>query len=162
MMWQFTKLKKSASGIIVPLSIAYHSGKPYKNLRNKIQSINGEWTFQFFDRTPDSIFGDDIKTRNSIIFFKRNNSSENSITSSTFKRWNSRNRVALFNNLKSIKLKSIKIKNLIPKIGTSIEFDVYKNLQFQRNNLKRIAHKIRLRDLNKYNKVRPYPTISRS
>ena len=100
MMWQFTKLKKSASGIIVPLSIAYHSGKPYKNLRNKIQSINGEWTFQFFDRTPDSIFGDDIKTRNSIIFFKRNNSSENSITSSTFKRWNSRNRVALFNNLK--------------------------------------------------------------
>lgn len=139
MMWKFAKKTSSASGMIIPLSIAYHSGKAYKALRCAIQNTQGEWTFHFFDRTPDSIFGDDIKTRNAIIFFKQNDTSKNRIKSTELIRWNSRNRSSLFENLQAQSLQSISIEKLIPKIGCKEELSAYQTLRSHRNKISDIG-----------------------
>lgn len=135
MMWRFTQPDNSLSGMIVPLSIAYHSGKAYKALRDNIKNINGEWTFHFFDRTPDSLFGDDVKTRNTIMFFKRDKYSINTIKSSQLQRWNSRNRSSLFKKLEIQSIRSIPIRDFIPKIGTEEEFVVYQSLSSFQNQI---------------------------
>lgn len=137
MMWRFTKHDPARGGMIVPLSIAYSSGKPLKTLRYAIQNIKGEWTFYFFDRTPDSIFGDNIKTRNAIVFFRRDEDSQSIINTSSFLRWTSRNRVSLFENLRAQTLDSISIENFIPKIGTGIEMATYKLLLSKREKVRK-------------------------
>lgn len=60
--------KKSNNGCIIPLSLSYHSGSSFVKGREIIEKAGGEWFFSFYDRSPDSLFGDKIKTRNSIFF----------------------------------------------------------------------------------------------
>lgn len=55
--------------MIVPISLVTSSKANFKHLRNYIQNKNGSVEFWNFDRTPDSLFGDDVKTRNTIFFY---------------------------------------------------------------------------------------------
>ena len=62
----------SASGaMVIPLSIAFSGGQQYVAMRQLIEQTSGTWKFSFFDREPHALFGEDVKTRNTIITWKR-------------------------------------------------------------------------------------------
>lgn len=115
-----------SSGMIVPLSISYTEGIASTKIRKLIELDEGSWEFNFFDRSPDSLFGDDVKTRNAIVFRWKEN--RKSIYTTNLNRWNSRQRDELFKCIKTIPLNGININNWIPKISTQGEIEVLKKL----------------------------------
>ncbi|MFW6015555.1 MAG: Eco57I restriction-modification methylase domain-containing protein [bacterium] len=130
--------EQSSSGLIVPLSFSYNSKKDYKLLRKKISGENATWEMAFFDRSPDSIFGDNVKTRVAIIFRLKDNEKNNSIQTTKLLRWNSNNRDKLFNEIKFSPAMQTNISDYIPKIQTPLELSCYKKLY---------NHKLRLKDI---------------
>lgn len=66
--WPFWELVARATswtgraGVVLPLSIAYRND-PAARAARRAAFATGSWEFRFFDRTPDAIFGDDIKQR---------------------------------------------------------------------------------------------------
>ena len=133
MMWNFTNKRYARAGMVLPLSLAYHSGKDFCSLRRTILA-KGSWHFSFFDRTPDSLFGDDIKTRNCIAIadFSGN---RKSIATTNLRRWNSQNRECLFSNIMFTELNGLSIERLIPKIGSEQELMIYKLLMDRKKRL---------------------------
>jgi len=133
MMWRFANSSYSTSAMVLPLSIAFHSGEEFRQLRKNIQSIGGSWRFQFFDRTPDSLFGDLIKTRNCIVFAEllHKCKGRSQITTTPLVRWNSRKRKEMFASNHSVSLREFPIERCIPKLGSELEIRVYKRLRSQ-------------------------------
>ncbi|MFC1942532.1 Eco57I restriction-modification methylase domain-containing protein [Chloroflexota bacterium] len=130
MLWNFSNSNRCSGGMILPLSISYSSFSQIKRLRKAIQNIPGNWRFVFFDRTPDSLFGDDVKTRNAIVLWERNEkTNETSISTSTLLRWNSRKRSLLFDDIHNVNIRPLTITKLIPKLGTQLELVTYRKLR---------------------------------
>jgi len=126
MMWKFGSRKKVSGGMVLPMSIAYSTSPEIRRLRGEIEKISGEWRFYFFDRTPDSLFGDEVKTRNTIVLWR--NGSENKLCrlqTGPLLRWSSRSRTGLFENITTTDLPDCSIRQLIPKLGSTLERDVY-------------------------------------
>ena len=57
-----------AGSLVLPLSIASNVGPQFAAARQLIQETAGQWRFAFFDREPQALFGEDVKTRNAIVF----------------------------------------------------------------------------------------------
>ncbi|NJN93155.1 MAG: SAM-dependent DNA methyltransferase [Anaerolineales bacterium] len=106
-------------GIVIPLSIAYSSRREFQQLRQFL-SIGGRiWRFAHFDRTPDSLFGDDVKTRCTIVLLER--SQQKFYYTTHLMRWSSRSRYKLFDGIRFAKVcTSVPICG-IPKIGSDFE-----------------------------------------
>ena len=68
MMWRLTKPGHNAASLVVPLSIAYHQGGDYTGCRQAMVAKGSTWRCAFFDREPHVLFGEDVKTRNAILF----------------------------------------------------------------------------------------------
>ena len=68
MMWQLARPGRSASGMVVPLSLGCSRRTQLTALRRAIAASGGRWRFAFFDREPHALFGEDVKTRNTIAF----------------------------------------------------------------------------------------------
>jgi hypothetical protein len=114
-------------GMVVPLSLTYSSNEKFRKLRKYIQGKNASIEFWNFDRTPDSLFGDDVKTRNTIIFYK--NANKTQIKSTPLHRWNSRNRDQLFNSIPIWQIDdNIQISQGVPKIGDKIGVQILNNI----------------------------------
>ncbi|MDI6917610.1 MAG: hypothetical protein QMC80_07420, partial [Thermoplasmatales archaeon] len=130
MMWLFCNSKRRSCSIVCPLSLTYNSGKPFINIRKQLSKKKGDWYFANFDRTPDSLFGDDVKTRNTIILHNLNyqNSNSTSFYTTSLLRWNSRKRDSFFESISFTELKRNNTTQLIPKIGSKIEMEVYNAL----------------------------------
>jgi len=136
MMWRFANPRKASGGIILPMSIAYSKSTQIQRLRKAIQGVHGDWRFTFFDRTPDSLFGDDVKTRNAVILWDRNTLSKRSrILTGPLLKWNSRNRNELFDNINNVDLGTGSINEFIPKLGTILELESFNILQNIKNSL---------------------------
>ncbi|MEW6619300.1 MAG: N-6 DNA methylase [bacterium] len=135
-MWSVCKPQHSAGAIVVPLSITYNTGREFCKIREDIMNINRICYFTNFDRTPDSLFGDDVKTRNTIIFIDQNKNNKKSIFTTPLLRWNSRNRTSLFKNITHTCLENLNIKQSIPKIGTDFEKTLYFKLLNRKSRLR--------------------------
>jgi len=108
-----------SASVVVPLSLAYNHSTPFRALREQMEQAGGAWRFTFFDRTPDSIFGDDIKQRVAIAHYRKGR--PYAIETSGLVRWTSRTRVDLFTSLTWTPLGAQSIANGIPKINGSRE-----------------------------------------
>lgn len=115
-------------GMILPLSLAYSSNRSIQKLRDIIDSTKGNWFFSFYDRSPDSLFGDNIKTRNCIAIADFSDKDNVSIASTKLIRWNSKIRNALFEKVDYQDLNNLTIQKYIPKISTSVEYNTFKLL----------------------------------
>ena len=140
MMWRFARSDYARAGMVVPLSIAYHSGPCFRALRSAIEQSGARWRFAFFDRTPDSLFGDDVKTRNSVVLMEFQRAGKTTIETGPLQRWNSRNRSSLFTTMKYTPLGQASIRELIPKLGSRIEVSVYRMLRRGREKLGTLWH----------------------
>lgn len=125
----------SCSALILPLSICYSQGTEFVRLRNKIQNDNSTWTFINYDRSPDSLFGDQVKTRNTILF-KNNTETTTDIFTSNLQRWTSVNRDSLFTNYDLCNISEISISKCVPKISHTIEKNVYERIRSGTSNLR--------------------------
>lgn len=133
MMWAFANKHYARAGMVLPLSIAYCSSKEFIKLRRSMVE-NGNWRFAFFDRSPDSLFGDDVKTRNCIALADFT-CADKTIQTTTLRRWNSQNRSNLFVDVPFTKLNAIPIDHLIPKLGSEQEVLIYKELKRHKEKL---------------------------
>lgn len=110
----------SCSALILPLSICYSQGGEFVRLRSRIQNDAASWTFMNYDRSPDSLFGDQIKTRNTILF-RSNIEPTTDIFTTTLQRWTSANRSSLFTNYMLCDISGISLSERVPKISTVVE-----------------------------------------
>lgn len=110
----------SCSSLVLPLSVCYSQVSSFVNLRSRILGDDASWYFYNFDRSPDSLFGDQVKTRNTIIFrVKGRNKGQK--WSTNLQRWASENRNGLFKRIEGIDITNCFSKECIPKISSDIE-----------------------------------------
>lgn len=116
MLATLSNLQHGAGGMVVPMSVAYSTRKECQAARKFMRS-GDKWWLAHFDRTPDSLFGDDVKTRNTIIFFARPKNCDGTIYTTNLIRWSSRSRTELFNSISFSRTPPSLCFDLIPKVG---------------------------------------------
>lgn len=131
----------SCSALILPLSVCYSQGSEFVQLRNKIQSDRTTWTFMNYDRSPDSLFGDQVKTRNTILF-RQKAKSTTGIFTTNLQRWTSTNRIRLFTNYALCNISGMSISKYVPKISLDIEKASYKRICSGSSNLYSLFERI--------------------
>lgn len=126
MMWQFTKPGYNAAALVTPLSIAFHRGVQYQECRRAMSRVGGRWQFAFFDREPHALFGEEVKTRNAILFRtesvdtpKRGQAAD--IETGPLRKWTSRTRADLFQRIDFTALGSLEITTGIPKLSGTLQ-----------------------------------------
>ena len=108
------------SSLIVPLSITYSTKNDFKKLRQFMLDQRGTWYFDNYDRSPDALFGDDVKTRNTIISINKNEKS--GIHTTGLQRWTSKNRSIILDVNKSFIDTDLKlVDGVFPKIGQKFQ-----------------------------------------
>ncbi|MYH29490.1 MAG: N-6 DNA methylase [Acidobacteria bacterium] len=122
MMWRLAKPGGSASGMVVPLSLACNRRSQLSTLRRAIVASGGRWRFAFFDREPHALFGEEVKTRNTIAFRQDGPSDAGSTTAEIetgpLRKWTSRQRSRLFDTIEFTPISDagISITTGIPKL----------------------------------------------
>jgi hypothetical protein len=112
--------------IVVPLSVMFGDGGPVAGLRKEVARWNADIEFISFDRTPDALFGDDVKTRNTIVTITP--APNRIIRTSGLIRWTSRSRTALFSSIESTRVDE-DIEALVPKVSDAHEYGLYRALR---------------------------------
>ncbi|MDM7855806.1 Eco57I restriction-modification methylase domain-containing protein [Cellulomonas alba] len=112
--------REGALAIVLPLSAVSSTRSPFPQLREYLAGQPGRLELLSFDRVPDALFGDDIKTRNSIVHLDR--SAPSDITVSPLYRWTSRRRSSALGEAPIVSIAGIaEVPEVIPKIGSSWE-----------------------------------------
>lgn len=121
-LWRLVKPRSGRGSLVLPLSIASSSRPEFSGLRRAIQEQPGKWAFSFFDRAPDGLFGDDVKTRNSIVVYHTDGT--NSLKTTGLLRWTSRTRRGFFETITPVPVE-VDIADCIPKLGSPAEVALY-------------------------------------
>ena len=118
---------EGAGALVVPMSIGYATTGPVRRLRKAAIQSRGHWTFEFFDRTPDALFGDDIKQRTAIV--TRHATEGRRLVTSPVMRWTSGNRQGLFGRIPHVELTDYSFVDGVPKVGSGAQAAVYRALR---------------------------------
>jgi len=134
MMWQFTKPGCNAAALVTPLSVAFHRGLQYESCRQAMGWNGGRWQFAFFDREPHGLFGEEVKTRNAILFRSENAETPKrgqaaNIETGPLRKWTSRTRPSLFQRINFTVLGSVEITTGISKLGGDSQAKVFMTLR---------------------------------
>lgn len=124
MMWRLESFKASAA--VLPLSVATNTTKSYKKIRTHFVNSHGIKEFLFFDREPQALFGEDVKTRNAIIFRSQSLTSE--VYSSRLLKWTAPQRESIFSRNRLARIEPSLCFNFIPKVGSEEEGNAYSQL----------------------------------
>jgi hypothetical protein len=131
MAWRLTRQDAGTASIVVPLSIAFHSGHQYRALRSAMTDQSGTWELGFFDRAPDALFGDDVKTRNAIATYR---AGKRGLRVTGLLRWTSKTRRGFLRHLTSVEAPS-NIESGIPKLATRAEAELFSTLKHRSGQL---------------------------
>lgn len=127
MLWKFTH--PSGSGVaVLPLSIGTNTSTAYRALREELATVKAVKDFLFFDREPQALFGEDIKTRNLILIVRQAPGSGDIVRTSRMLKWTAKQRPAIFSKDRLVPLNGLPIGGFVPKLGSSVERDVYQHL----------------------------------
>ena len=140
MMWRFALPGRGSSGMVVPLSLASSRRLQMTATRRAIMRSGGRWRFAFFDREPHALFGEEVKTRNAIVFRAdaSGRTAETSIETGPLRRWTSRQRATLFDTVDFTPLPGVPIAAGVPKLDGDVCARAYRRLR---------QHTVRLRDM---------------
>jgi hypothetical protein len=110
-----------AIGLILPLSVAFSTKRPFTALRAKIAEANGDWHWSHYDRIPSCLFGNEVRTRCSIgIYGTHREGTERKFMTTSLKRWGFDEREYLFERLTYAKFDG-KISDRIPKLADDFQ-----------------------------------------
>ena len=106
---------RSASGaMVVPLSLACNTGSQFAACRSLMEQQPGTWRFSFFDRQPHALFGEDVKTRNAILFWRRGRTATR-IETGPLRKWRGDDRAAMLQRIDFTPIQG-SIRSGIPKL----------------------------------------------
>ena len=127
----------AAGTLVLPLSLACNVGSQFVQTRLLIETTPGTWRFAFFDREPHALFGEDVKTRNCVLFWSRlAGEHETRLESGPLRKWRGTHRAALFETITFTPVDNV-IRSGIPKIDGTSQAHAY-NILSQR--LDRFGH----------------------
>ena len=119
---------RAAGTLVLPLSLASNVRNQYVEARSLIENTLGTWRFAFFDREPHALFGEDVKTRNTVLFWHRDeNESETRIKSGPMRKWRGENRATLFDSIRFTPVVGA-IRAGIPKIDGACQARAFETL----------------------------------
>lgn len=121
-LWRLTKAETGRGSLVLPLSVATSSKREFASLRRAMQMQAGGWTLSFFDRAPDALFGDDVKTRNLIATYDA--AADRGMATTRLLRWTSRTRSQFLQTLTPTPV-VCDISEHVPKIGGGEEARLY-------------------------------------
>ena len=131
MTWRLARPGRSSSGMVLPLSLAASSRAQMTAVRRAIVGSGGRWRFAFFDREPHALFGEEVKTRNTIAFRYVDGNDAGataSIETGPLRKWTSRQRARLFETIDFTPLNGRSIVAGIPKLGGEESVAVFDRL----------------------------------
>lgn len=135
--------ERFAGSLVLPLSLACNVGPQFAAARRLIQGTPGQWRFAFFDREPQALFGEDVKTRNAIVFWAREASSQFSILSTgPLRRWRGEHRARLFEGIGFTRIHG-DIRGGIPKVGGDGQVAALERLKARWDRLEQAVQGIR-------------------
>ena len=111
-------------GMILPLSIAFSTKRPFRELRRFVTAMRGAWWCSHFDRIPSALFGNDVRTRCTIGIFGpcSGNSARRATTGLT--RWTAERREVLFPTLRYSTIDpKVSFTPGIPKVASQAQAD---------------------------------------
>lgn len=132
MMWPFWELVSRTVtlggrvGIVLPLAAAYAVGDTANAARSAVFT-RGAWELQFFDRTPDALFGDDVKQRVALAF--RRPGAPGRIRTTAMRRWSADRRAAVLETHASAGIDMPVRPGRVLKIGSAVERDAVERLR---------------------------------
>ena len=134
MMWRFTRPGCNASGLVTPLSLAFHGGTQYEACRRAMNWSGGRWQFAFFDREPHALFGEEVKTRNAILFRSEDSDTPKRgqaaiIETGPLRKWTSRTRERLFQSIEFTVVGAANIASGIPKLNGRTQSEAFMGLR---------------------------------
>jgi hypothetical protein len=121
-LWKLTKPASGRGSLVLPLSVATSTRPEFVGLRRAIKGQSGAWAFSFYDRAPDGLFGDDVKTRNTIVVYRAGRRS--SIRTTPLLKWTSRTRRTFFATVTPTPIKA-DLVDCIPKLGSPADAQLY-------------------------------------
>lgn len=123
--------EKSVCSLVLPLSFSYNNHPGFREMRRSIENDNAEWFIEHYDRSPDSLFGDDVKARACIVFRIDNN--RHIIHTTGLMRWTSHSREMLLTASKLYgEITNFSIEEYIPKLSCKCESTAYNKILDQR------------------------------
>jgi hypothetical protein len=126
MLWRLTS-EGGSSAAVLPLSVGTNTTKAYARLRDELLKSSGAKEFLFFDREPQALFGEDIKTRN-LIAIRHGNSNHALVRTSRLLKWTAEQRPSIFSRGRLVVIDAPKSGSFIPKLGTQTEAISYSKL----------------------------------
>jgi hypothetical protein len=132
MMWPFWELvsrvvaRDGHAGIVLPLAAAYSSSDVADAGRRAVFA-HGSWEMRFFDRAPDSLFGDDVKQRVAVAI--RRPGATASIRATAIRRWSADRRSAALGPRARDGVELPAAAGLVVKIGSRGERNAIAHLQ---------------------------------
>jgi hypothetical protein len=127
MLWKLTSPNGSGAAVL-PLSIASNTLHKHRRLRHKMLSQGGMKEFLFFDREPQALFGEDIKTRNLILIWHKQDHGISNIKTSRLLKWTGKQRPHIFSRERLVNIDETLCTRFIPKLGTNDERGLYESL----------------------------------
>jgi len=127
--WRLAAEQGGRAAVVVPLSVAFSQRPAYRALRRQMTRNSGAWVVSFYDRTPDALFGDDVKQRTAILRFDARTIAGPSIRTGPLQRWTSRNRHTLFVDEPGVRVDAADIGRVLPKVATESESNAYHMLR---------------------------------
>jgi hypothetical protein len=124
-----------AGALVLPLSLACNTGRQFLALRTLIANTPGHWRFAFFDREPHALFGEDVKTRNAILFWSQHGNDSNArISTGPLRKWRGHSRAQMLANIGFTSI-DVDIRGGIPKVDGALQAEALKQLLEQCNDL---------------------------
>jgi hypothetical protein len=126
--------------MVAPLGASYTTDPSARQLRREIQRQAREWCFVFFDRSPDSLFGDMVKTRNMVIFCSPTDSAVSQLKTTHLIRWTRASRATVWDRISPVAIDQTSIERFIPKLGSPFEVEAWRTLRSQPSALDASLH----------------------
>lgn len=125
---------KSTSAAVFPLSIGSNTSNSFRRFREILFNDHSRTEFYFFDREPQALFGEDIKTRNTVICLDRC-SQANDIWTSRLLKWTAAQRPKIFSTNRLAKVPRELCRIFVPKLGTKLEVALYSEIRSRVRNI---------------------------
>ena len=125
----------SSCGMVIPLSLAFNTSQQFQAARRLIDETAGTWRFSFFDREPHALFGEEVKTRNSIVHWCRTATSRvSSKQTGPLMKWRGHDRARMMQSLPFTEIHGA-VADGIPKLHGAIQARALQVFQHQPSSL---------------------------
>ena len=123
MAWTVANERDDAAALVTPLALGTNRSADHRRCRSALSAAGGEATLLFFDRQPHALFGEDAKTRATILVRKAGE--PDGIRTSRLLKWTSKQRATIFDQERAVHIGRARIGRLVPKLGSSDEVRLY-------------------------------------